>query len=268
MNQNEPQMEVLPPIIDGTSLTGHDINELLQLLDEQREAFPILDLPKIKAPSGGSVSFLVTLATGEEENVKTVTGIMLAHRMARILYKSRGGAGKKPPDCVSKDGFAGVGDPGGDCLKCPFARFGSSINPDGSAGTGQACKDVRQILFLLEGQSLPHLFNLPPTSIKNFNSYSMVLLNRRAPAWGAITKLSLERATSSSGIDYAKVRFTLERKLEPHERTLIQPYHQAMRDILSPSVVDASVYQIEDEAPHRAPLAPPEPSKNYDDVPF
>ena len=70
-----------------------------------------------------------------EESAKTVEGIIVGWRPARIYWKKglNEGGGKLPPDCTSIDGFIGIGDPGGACATCPFSKFGSSSSATTSA---------------------------------------------------------------------------------------------------------------------------------------
>jgi hypothetical protein len=247
------------------------IAETLALIDENlgSEAFNPLMFPRIRVPSGGGLEFRVEGASGER-SARTLDGIIMATRHARAYWKipyGRKGAGKKPPDCTSTDGFRGVGDPGGPCADCPFAQFGTATNPDGSKGTGQACKDLRQLLILLEGEALPHLLSVPPTSIRKFTSYTMNLTSARTRYWGGVTRLSLERASSEGGIDYARIDFKLIVKLDPALGATIAPYHHRMRELLVPAVVDTTAYEIVDEGVEAPP--PPGPDeRNPDDIPF
>jgi hypothetical protein len=142
--------EVLPPLAEFPLL--EDPNGVLALFDERLAdggGLPLLDLPRIKVAPGGVLSFVVETPAGDEM-VKKLEGVIPAYRNARVYWKSRAG-GKKPPDCSSADGLVGIGDPGGACHKCPYAQFGSGFKQDGTPSAGQACKDIRQILFLMKG---------------------------------------------------------------------------------------------------------------------
>jgi len=222
--------------------------DVLKLIDENLGAqrFSPLHLPRIKVGAGGAQELRVDSPEGARPT-RELTGVITAFRQARVYWKKAygSGGGKKPPDCSSTDGFIGIGDPGGECARCPYAEFGSAVNPDGSEGVGQACKEIRQLLILLEGQLLPHMLNLPPTSIKNFMQYSLNLISAGAPYWTVVTKLTLEPATSTGGIDFGRVKFTLERRLGRDQAARLEPYHERMRNLLTPMVIDAGAYQIE-----------------------
>jgi hypothetical protein len=253
-----PRPEEYPLIRSGEAMA-----EVLHLIDENLgpQKFSVLNLPRIKVPAGGGTEFRVEGPAGAEL-ARQLPVVIPAFRLARIFWKKAfgTGGGKKPPDCTSTDGFTGIGDPGGECSKCPNAVFGTSINPDGSRGTGQACKEIRQLLVLLPGQLLPHILSVPPTSIRNFLQYSMNLVSAGVTYWGVVTKLSLEPATSTAGIDFARISFSLERRLEKEQIAMLEPYHQRMRGFLQPMIVDATAYEINGEKS--------EPASTDSEVPF
>jgi hypothetical protein len=243
-------VEIMPHLDYPLIESDEAMAKVLRLIDENLgpQKFSVLNLSRIKVPAGGGAEFRVESASGAEL-MRQISAVIPAFRQVRLFYqKPYGtGTGKKPPDCTSNDGFTGVGNPGGDCLRCPNAAFGTSINPDGSRGTGQACKEIRQLLVLLPGQLLPHILNVPPTSIRNFMQYSMNLISAGVMYWGVVTKLSLEPATSTSGIDFARISFSLERRLEKEQVAMLEPYHQRMRGFLQPMIVDATAYEINGE---------------------
>lgn len=265
--ENDPRkLEVLAPQKGELAypLFARDvITETLALIDENlgSEAFNVLMFPRIRVPAGGSLEFRIEGAAGER-SARTLDGILMATRHARAYWaRPYGKGGKKPPDCTSTDGFLGKGDPGGKCADCPYAQFGSAHNPDGSKGAGQACKDMRQLLILLEGEALPHLLAVPPTSVKSFTAYSMNLTSARTRYWGGVTRLTLERAQNEGGIEYAKIHFRLAQKLDPALAATIAPYHERMRELLLPATVDTTAYEYVDaaeEAPQIAAAPGPE----------
>jgi len=286
MPDNNQNIQILPPEREPAEFPlTEDPAGVLALFDERLAdggGLPILDLPRIRVSSGGALAFRVD-TPGGEELVKKLEGAIVAYRSARVYWKSRS-AGKKPPDCTSIDGFIGVGDPGGECAKCPFARFGSGFKADGSPSSGQACKSIRQILFLLKGELLPHMISVPPTSVKAFEQYTLSLLSARARYWGAITEISLEKAANEDQIDYAKIVFRLGKRLEEKNLRAFEAFNGRMRGVLKPALVDASAYEIIDDvpaprrlpqgvsvvdsAPGSSPSNPLPSGSNDDDIPF
>src|SRR6516162_7957975 len=118
------------------------IDEMAEALHDNVGAAGIqmLDLPRFKVPSGGSLLWSIKGPDGES-SARAFEAIVLSWRDGRLYWKQAMDAGgrKTPPDCVSRDGIVGVGDPGGDCYRCPFAKFGSTAKPGGKS---PACKSI------------------------------------------------------------------------------------------------------------------------------
>jgi hypothetical protein len=250
-NDETQQGEVLALRKDYPLLTDPGaMRKVLALIDENLggQQFDPLSLSRIKVPSGDDREFKVETASGVER-ASAVIGMITAFRPARAYWKKPYGSGRVgPPDCSSRDGFMGEGDPGGRCTECPMAAFKTARLPDGSAGPGQACKDLRQLLILLPGQMLPHLLNVPPTSLGNFTKYSLNLISAGLSYWTVTTKLTLEAATSVGGVNYGKIRFTLYESLGEPESQTLAPYHERMRDMLTPMTLDTTAYEITGQA--------------------
>lgn len=260
------RMEVLPAeLAEEFPLLARDVmDETIALFDANMagQTIEVINLPKIKAPSGGMPDFLVEGAEGDT-SARKLEGIYLTGRSARVYFdKPYGSGGQKRPSCTSQDAIIGVGDPGGSCRKCPFAEYGSASRPDGSKGAGQACRQQQEILFLLPGESLPHLLRVPPTSLKAHLQFLMNLTSAHVRHWGATTTLTLEPAQSEGGVKYSKIRFHLGRRFPPELVKILEPYRLKMRELLIPSIVDTSAYEvIDDEAAAaremRETVAPP-----------
>jgi hypothetical protein len=205
------------------------------------------DLEKIKVPSGGGTAWSVPTIDGEEP-FKELSGIVVAWRDARLYWRTgfaEQGKKRTPPDCSSKDGQWGVGDPGGACDSCPLAQYGS----DPKGGRGQACKQVRQLLFLRDDQILPNIINVPPTSLKNAKQYFLRLASARIPYFSVVTKMRLERTANADGTDYARILFATGDRLNSEERELMEPFASQMDAILHPLAVDVASYTpVEEES--------------------
>jgi hypothetical protein len=218
----------------------------IELLNESLSPnFSILNFPRIQMPSGGSLAFRVQTLAGEQPE-KELEGILTAFRSARLFWRGNFSGGHKPPDCTSKDGLVGIGDPGGRCADCHYAQFGTAVLPNGNPGAGQACKDIRQLLLLRPGEILPHLLSVPPTSLKAFTQYNMQLLSAQIPYWATITRLTLEKANNEGGIAYARLVLSLSRRLGEKEVRALKPYHQKMKELLTPAMIDATDYTAEE----------------------
>ena len=82
------------------------------------------------------------------------------------------------------------------------------MNKFGSDGKkGKACKNMRRVHILVNGNLLPYRLTLPPTSLKSWDEYMVNLTNKGIPLPVAITEIRLEKANSSTGIEYSTVGF-------------------------------------------------------------
>ena len=196
------------------------------------------DLDKIKVPAGGGSSWEVPTLKGPEP-VKVLEGIILHFKDVRAYWKSKD-TNNAPPDCSSPDSLIGIGAPGGPCHKCPLAQFGSALDQKGQAAKGQACKQMRLLLFLRQETMLPMLVSLPPTSIQHAKKYFLRLVSNGYPFYGVTTQLRLEQAKSGQGKPYSVATLDMGRALEPAELQKVQLIGQAMRDLFAmTSVQDA-----------------------------
>lgn len=245
----EKRLSTIPPETPGENeyplLRATNMQDILATLRENAGPAGIssLDLPRIKCPSGGALSWIVPSLDGET-STKEIEGIVVAWRPGRLYWKRPmgEGGGRRPPDCISRDGFIGVGDPGGECSDCPYAQFGSAAK-----GHGQACKSIRQLLIVRPGEILPHLISVPPTSLRPASQYFLMLLGRQIPYWAVTTRIRLEKATNDDGIAYARMQFLAGRQLNDAERIVLGPYHAQMKSMLDPLTIDARDYGVAEE---------------------
>jgi hypothetical protein len=201
------------------ALANNNIGELI------REELDGLDagFDRIKIPSGGSVLYEMPCEGGETEAVKEFSAVIILHHPLFTFYKDKYAGGNSPPDCGSFDGADGVGNPGGKCKTCPLNQFGSGENG------GKACKNRRRIYLLKEGELFPLLLSLPTGSIKEFTSYLRRLLAKGRKSNSVVTRFSLRKATSNTGVVYSQAQFVIDRALRPEEHTLIEKLSGQMR---------------------------------------
>lgn len=179
---------------------GVDIGEVI-VDNLGGEAISSFDLDKITVPAGGSTTWEVSTLDGIKE-AKDIEGIIIASKSVRVFWKDAYTGASNPPDCSSNDGMTGIGEPGGDCLKCPNSSFGSSVN-----GRSQGCKLRRSIFLLMPDSILPTVISVPPSSLKEAKKYLLRLAGQRKPVYSVITRLSLEKDKNADGIVYSKVVF-------------------------------------------------------------
>jgi hypothetical protein len=186
------------------------------------------DLERIKVPAGGGTAW-TTQGLDGEEMVKELVGIIITSRNTRTYWSvpMEASDGNMPPDCYSLDARTGNGEPGGDCHKCPHAEFGSN-----SKGEGQACKLVRQLYLIREGNLLPEIVHLPPSSLKPARQYFLRLAQKGLPCYSVITKIGLEKTKNAQGIVYAKAVLTSGGRLTPEQTQWAKDYAEMIAPAL------------------------------------
>ncbi len=183
-----------------------------------------LTFDRIKIPAGGSTAFEIPDGDGEDTiMVKDITGVILLHHPAYAYYTEKYAGGSNPPDCGSFDGVTGTGNPGGSCSTCPFNQFGSGD------GQSKACKNRRMIYILMEGEIFPMVLSLPTGSLKEFTKYLKRQLSKGRKLNQIVTKISLKKATSGSGIAFSQAVFTFDRVLSPEEKSAITAVTESVK---------------------------------------
>jgi len=186
------------------------------------------ELPRIKISGGAKPCWIVPSLEEGDQMLDELTGVVVFARDTRVYYKDEFGKSgtTQPPDCSSVDCVTGIGNPGGECKKCPLAQFGSA-----SSGKGQACKQVRQ-LFLLRGeQMLPEIVSLPPTSLKPCRQFFLKLTTKGIPYYQAMITIGLETTVNAAGIKYGRATFAFVRRLDAKEAARAAQYHALCRGL-------------------------------------
>ena len=178
---------------------------------------------RIKIPSAGSTVFEIPGEDGDPDSVKEFSAVILFHHPLFCYYKTKYTGGNNPPDCGSFDGITGIGDPGGDCKRCPLNQFDTGENG------AKACKNRRRIYVLREGEVFPLLLSLPTGSLKELTKYLKRLLSKGKKSNAFVTKFSLKKATSNSGVVYSQAQFTVDRPLTPDEYALIEKLSEQVK---------------------------------------
>ena len=171
---------------------------------------------RIKIPAGGSTAFEVPGESEDDvEMVKEITGVILYNHPAFSYYTEKYTGGNNPSECGSFDGVTGHGNPGGSCSSCPYNQFGSGD------GQSKACKNRRMLYILQEGELFPQILSLPTGSLKEFTKYVKRQLSKGRRLNQIVTKISLKKVTSNSGITFSQAVFVFDRNLNEAEKTAI-----------------------------------------------
>lgn len=190
------------------------------------------DLNRITVPSQGSVVWTIPTITGDETE-KEIEGVIIFTQSVRAYWEKSfdDSGGGSPPDCVARDGLTGVGDPGGDCLKCPKAQWESA---KGGKGRGKACSESRLIYLVPKAEILPTVIKVPATSLANARKYLFGLTSVRQAVHSVYTKLTLEGDKNADGIKFSKVVFQKTGDVENPDIT--EDYAKNIKPYLTASV--------------------------------
>ena len=153
---------------------------------------------RIKIPSGGGTVFKIPGDDPDEpETVKEFSAVILYQHPLNAYYKEEYQGGSNPPDCGSYNGVYRTSSPGGTCRTCPYNAFGSGKNG------AKACKNRRRLYLLREGEIFPMILSLPTGSLKGFTRYLMRILSKYKNSNAVVTRFTLKKASSNTGIVYS-----------------------------------------------------------------
>ncbi len=193
---------------DGMS--QEDLEELQDQMEDLDQDTGIA-CRSIKIPSGGGTAYEVQGEDDDTDPMKTITGVVVfTHRLSGYwpnAYGSSNNPEDKLPTCASMDGKTGIVQKGGNtgevitCETCPWNQYGTARDQQGNQARGKACKNMRRLYILMDGDPNLYLLTVPPTSIRDVNNQ----LAKIAPYADKVITLSLEKATNAGGTPYSKV---------------------------------------------------------------
>lgn len=186
----------------------------------------VFDLDTVKTPAGGGTTFTVPTVDGEED-AKELRGVIVGFKDMRSYWRTGfdESGGGTPPDCASQDMMQGEGDPGGDCARCPYSKFGT-------AGRAQACQQRRLLFLVREGDLLPIVVSVSPASLKPVRQFFLRLASHGVPYYGVVTRLTLEKDKNKDGITYARITVAMAGRLPEEEAARMKSYSEALRPAL------------------------------------
>lgn len=181
--------------------------DIAEAIAEEMDGLGTIPFDRVKIPSGGGLAF--ELPGPDEDHPISATelkGVILYHHPINAYWKAAYDGTNDKPDCSSLDGHQGVNRDTGlicDCATCPMNQFGSD-------GEGKACKNTHRVYILTEGNPVPIILTLPPTSLSPLRDYigKRVLLKGKR-SYEVVTKITLKKDKSSGGITYSKAVFEL-----------------------------------------------------------
>lgn len=189
--------------------------EIAEAIAEEMDGLGTIPFDRVKIPSGGGIAFeLPGESEDDTESATELVGVILYHHPVNAYWKEKFTGGNEQPDCSSYDGKQGIVRGTGeckDCASCPHNQFGSD-------GAGKACKNVHRIYMLREGNPVPLILALPPTSLKFMRDYiGKKILLKGMRCHHAVTKITLKKEKSAGGITYSRAAFNFVEKLTPEQ---------------------------------------------------
>jgi hypothetical protein len=202
------------------------------------------DLTRVTVPTGGGTAFEIPdELTGEPETVRSLEGVLVHWQPSRVWWEPpKAGESElshTPPACTSVDGkvplpggafadggynanrnlpimVAGQDHPIRTCKGCPMDEWGST-HKEGRKGKG--CKQQILLYLLQEGEILPIIISVPPTSLAVVRTF-MVKLSARYEAHYSGFKLSFSlKKIEKSGEATAQLVLRLVGTLDGLRRT-------------------------------------------------
>lgn len=188
---------------------GIDPDTLAELQDELDDLDPESGITcrKIKIPSGGGIAYEVQ---GEDDDdtdaMKEIKAVIVFTHRVNAYWPGAYGDGdqNQPPLCSSMDGKTGVRTENGevmDCERCPFNQYGTA----GENKRGKACKNMRRLYLMMNGDPNFYLLTVPPTSIREVNKQLTKILGGGTPYIGMVVSFTLKKDKNEAGIAYSKV---------------------------------------------------------------
>lgn len=187
------------------------MGDLSEAIAEEMDGLGPIPFDRVKIPSGGGLAF--ELPGDDDDNPESATelvGVILDHHPVNAYWADAYAGGNEQPDCSSYDGKQGVDRETGeikDCAACPYNQFGSD-------NKGKACKNVHRCYILREGNPVPILLTLPPTSLKYLRDYiAKRVLLKGMRCWQVLTKITLKKEKNAANIVYSRAVFSFVGKL-------------------------------------------------------
>ena len=177
-------------------------------------------LTQVGLPAGGGKFWDV-----DGQPTEKIYGVVLLRDAYRAYWERSfdDSGGGEPPNCSSEDLVTGIGEPGGECQKCPLNQWESAAK-----GSGKACQEKARMFVAIEGSLLPLFMQLPLTSALAARAYALNLAGKGLDLWDVVTEISLEPAKSAGGINYSVAKFKMHERLEDADRARSVAYRDAI----------------------------------------
>lgn len=212
--------------------------ERLELIKQNLcgESLSPADFTKVKFPSGDVVHFSVPSITGKPLMLESITGVILQRKVVRAYWPGEYSGDNTPPQCSADDALKGTGDPGGYCLSCELAKFGTA-EKGGIKTNAQACKQTNVNFIKIAESELPVMFRVPPSSINVMKKFMAQL---PVPFSHCIVALELITVQNKGGIKYPELLPRLVAIMTPEEIVAVDAYKASFNSIFDVQQLRAS----------------------------
>ncbi len=251
------------------------VNADPELLDEIKDEMQDLDpessiiFRHIKIPAGGSLAYMVDGDNEDDpEPMKTISGVIVFTHRTNGYWEGAYGDGEqgKIPLCSSIDGKTGYDrreNRTRDCGACPMNQFGSARDQFGNSGKGKACKNMRRLYIMMDGDPNFYLLTVPPTSIRDVGNQLATIMASGTPYTGLIVKLTLSKAHNAGGIEYSKVVIKKSGLLPPAVAKEVQEMRQRIKSQYQNIAITADDYAAVPERKNPADIS----ADDFEDAP-
>lgn len=174
------------------------------------------------------------------------------------------------PDCASANGVEPLPDvrdrQAKKCAICPHNEWGSRITESGAKAKN--CSDNKRLAVAAAGQlNDPMLLRVPPTSLKNWDTYTRMLAKRGVAPTMVVTKVSFDHSVAHQLLKFTAVDYVSEEDFETLEGVLKDPLLDTMVNSSAGTTEIPVVQQSEpeeeeeekEEKPKPKPKAKPKP---------
>lgn len=155
-----------------------------------------LSFQRVKIPAGGALQFEIPSDDPENPDyTKYIEGVILhSHQTGAYWPEGSEYDDSVTPLCSSVDGKIGCGTPGGSCALCELNQYGTATDSKGNQAKGKACKNMRHLYILRDGEYMPILLALPPTSLRPYSDFiNACFVTRRRPTYASVVQIGLKR---------------------------------------------------------------------------
>lgn len=183
-----------------TTLTADDISEELDGLGN-------IPLDRAKFPGSGGTQFEIVDDDDDDNSTMTdsIEGIIAYHHAMNSRWEKGYDGSQEPPTCSSIDGKVGLNVKTGEvitCEGCPYNQYGTA------EGNSKACKNIHRLFIIRDGNPVPLIVALPPTSLKSFRNYvSKKLLLKGRKTNQVLTRITLKGEKNQNNMKYSKAVF-------------------------------------------------------------